>query len=312
MARPTLTRSPAFQGSIAANNELRFGVGLNYPIRALHLFLLTAAAVALTEAQSEADVANIKVEMDGVNIYEITPARLNDVERFYRQAVGGNVTDDGRYTIRPHLDLLRDELLVETETGKPVGVIGPTSPEWGTGGLNSLVLVVVCAGTVTNLGQARLYVEYDSDPARAGEKPGVIYRLRTMPQSGLGTGWNNITSLWKKGTKYQKILALHFILDSAVIDATEGVSLKINEVPRFYAPPGIFDRKNLAASYTNISGYKHVVLLDDKKLSSGLDVGADAGVAAFTPEVNYSTAPTGNDNTVLAEDLVDWDELRAA
>lgn len=309
MAQPTIVRGPTPQGAIAANEQIRFNLSLGSPYRALHYFA-TDGGVALTEAQGEADIAMFHVEMNGVKIWEATPAEMNDLHRYYQQALGGNVTDDGRYTIAPHRRHLIDELLLVPEVG--LGRNGRQNLEWGTGDLESLVLVITAAGSVSNWDGGRLYLEYDADPLRQGELPGQIYRLRRQPQSGLATSWQTLTSLWRKEIAFQKLLAVHIKLNSAVVDVNEGISIKINKHPRFYAPPSIFARWNLDRKRTNISGYHHIDFQDSGELSACPDLGKLAGVVDVLAEANYSTAPSGGANTLLIEDAVQWSEIKAA
>lgn len=309
MPRPILQRGPNGQQAPASLAQVRFPLGLGFPMRKIHALLKTAANVALTEAQSEADVARIFTEMNGPEIQNITPARYNDLHRWELQALGGNVTDDGRYTIGPHRPRYLDELKIAEGGGLELD--GPDSLNWGTGGLKSLTFVIECAATVSNYALTELYVEYDGDPSKQGEPPGSIWRERTLPQGGVATDWSDGQSIWKAGTQSQKLLEIHIILNSGVIDTTQGFRLKVNGGERIQSTPRIQNRKMLNEGRVIISGYQHVDFVWDGKISTAPNLGAKAGVTDALFQVNYSTAPTGNTNTMIVRDVVDWDEIKA-
>lgn len=237
-------------------------VGTHY---ATYLRCLSAAGVALTRAQMIADIGNIIVRINGVQIVEATATFLLDLQKYYGDQIGaGNV--DGIIPIpwaRPHL---------ATDQERSVFALGMADVSSFTIDVNVTAVAV--------LASIEVFSEVTPEVRRLGQH----IRINKFPQSFATTGLQEITTLPKEGNDVG-YLALHVDEPVGVVDK---LTVKLGSNNIFEEVAAGLNQVLLEKTLRNPqTGYFHVDFARSNDLSGLIPM---AGVQDFRQQITWNTA----------------------
>lgn len=263
-------KEPNFQG-IAANSLASARVFNRGNIVNLYLRCLTGAGAELTRAQILADVSNIRVKLDGVQVVSVDARFLLDRQKYLGDSIGdGN--QDGIIRIPfelPHIPFPQ----------------GRRASAMGTADLDTISVEVDVIG-VAQLATIELYTEMDKE---ANKPLGDHVRLEKYNRNFSSTGDFEISDLPYKDRNLKGYLAAHIYTTAGVLASVE--VKKDGEIVLDQVPMELNKVQNAYAKRTDQTNYQHIDFGRGMGLDSFL---ATKGATSLLWVTNWSTSPAGN------------------
>lgn len=275
------TKLASFQG-VASNQIATLSMPRGPKYFQIALNFKTAGGAAVTTAQIESEITEIKLRADGVDIIRTTPAELNMLQRFYQGAksqVAGDANDDG--VVLVDLAHVFNQFAFEQS-------LAP-----GTARLDSWDFEITC-GTLVNVNVIEAFSVTSADP----QVFGFHRRILTYPKTYNNTGEFEETELTKFGNLADvAYTAVHIPLILAnVIDMT----LFTNSIQlRDRIPVPLMNSLVRRAGRTPQPGYFHFIFDEINVPSGGLSM---AALSDFRFRFNIQTAAPGS-TRILTETL---------
>lgn len=317
-------------GKVEPGSTLSVSAPIRYPILDVSVKFLDVDDDPILMDDLPDNVDYFTWKADGEPILDETPEQHRYINDFYNGRLGMldgvnaadwtvNNVDDGIVTFSPYRRHIAKEL--ELSEGKPKILSGRTLA-WGTADLGSLILEIKLAAALPDLDGGRVLVEILYDVAKGGklgvpadEERGTIeplgdyYTVRRANQNTNGTGWMELSSIFKKGEAVHFPMAIHlFGFGAGVVDASEGFKLSLNGAPFWQVRPAELYRDNIRNKRWQdplVPSYS-IDLLSDDLFSTLRNIGTEGGISEAAFEVNWSTLPTGGTFTMVLESVKRW------
>jgi len=185
-----IVKEPSFTGiaagSIASARAFTRGNIVNF-----YLNMLTGAGVGLTRAQIIADVSNVVMKVNGIELISVDVTFLLDRQLYMTSSQGG-AFNNGIVPIPMqllHLPTAEQRML----------------PALGTADVNTISFEVTVIG-VAQLATIELFTEVDNNPA---EVVGQHIRIQRFTRAFAGTGLQEVSDLPYSDSNVLGILAMH-------------------------------------------------------------------------------------------------------